>query len=89
MCGVGAAAHPDELEERLNRRQLLEWIAFARIRPFGEHRADIRSALQTFWLRNAWLENLEHTPEDYMPDFGDGPGLTEATMILNEIRECM
>ena len=90
--GVGgeSSAHPDFLEERLNRRQLLEWIAFDRIRPIGRRDADIRSAVQTFWIRAGLVESSDDSPNDYLPQFDDGPKTKSAAqLIVDEIRELM
>jgi hypothetical protein len=91
MCiaGVGDAVHPDEIEARLTRRQILEWVAVYRIRPFGEKRADLRSAVQTFWLMQFGEEVPDdHSPEKYMLKFDDTEP-TEAERLMEEIRESL
>lgn len=35
LCGVGGAAHPDELRGRLDSRQIAGWQAFEAIEGFG------------------------------------------------------
>lgn len=91
MCiaGVGGAVHPDEIESKLTRRQILEWVAAYRIKPFGEKRADLRSAVQTFWLMQFGEEVPEdHAPEKYMLKFDDHE-LTEAERLMKEISESL
>lgn len=69
----------------LNYRQLREWIAWAEIEPFGEKRADLRSALQTFWLRQAWVDE-DRTPADFCLDLGtSAEPENEADRIMQEI----
>lgn len=64
----------------------------ARLRPFGERRADLRSAQEIYWLRETLSQlfeiNLEHQPADYLLRF-DEADLTEAELIAQEIRECL
>lgn len=36
----------------MSSRELSEWVAFYRVEPFGEERADLRSALQTATVAN-------------------------------------
>lgn len=42
-----------------------EWIAYDSLEPFGEGRADLRSALAASALCNAW--GAETEPADFMP----------------------
>jgi len=44
--------HPDFLNRLLTVRQIREWIAFYRIEPFGESRADWRQAITSMILAN-------------------------------------
>lgn len=37
--------HPDYLLAQLTHSQWMEWVAYARIEPFGEPRADLRNAI--------------------------------------------
>lgn len=91
LCGVGGAVHFDELEDRLTRSQIIDWLAFYRIRPFGTKRDDMRAALQTYWQVSASIAEApeDHSPKKYMLDFGDGPPLTEAQSIIQRIKEKM
>lgn len=74
----------------LNRRQIAEWVAYSNLCPFGDERADYRSATATFWLRGAWAaEDDGMQPMDFMPKF-EGSGVkTEAEMIRDEILESL
>ena len=68
----------------LNHRQILEWMAYAKLFPFGDERADYRSALQTFWTRSAWIDEAGQ-PTDYMPQFENAGPRSEAQMIADDI----
>jgi hypothetical protein len=46
-------ANPDAMLAEMKPRHLAEWLAFYRIEPWGETRADIRAALQTMQLVSA------------------------------------
>ena len=82
--GGDRCIHPDILGQYLNRRQVLEWMAFFKLFPFGDDRADFRAALQTFWLRSAWLEDAGE-PGDYMPNFENAGTKTPAQLIVADI----
>ena len=60
-----------ELLERLSSRELAEWMAFAQLEPFGEERADLRSAIVASTMANAWRGKRQgpFTPKDFMPRF--------------------
>jgi hypothetical protein len=60
-----------ELLERLSSRELAEWMAFAELEPFGEERADLRSAIVASTMANAWRGKRQRafTAEDCMPRF--------------------
>ena len=76
------------LLQHLNRRQLQEWMAYAKLFPFGDERADYRAALQTFWLRAAWLDEAGQ-PTDYMPQFDNAAPKTAAQTIADEILQSL
>ena len=59
-------------------------MAYAKLFPFGDERADYRSANQTFWLRAAWLEEAGQ-PVDYMPQFDNAGPRSEAQIIADDI----
>jgi hypothetical protein len=86
--GGDRCIHPDELERYLNRRQIFEWMAYARLFPFGDERDDYRTALQTFWLRASWLEEAGE-PADYMAKFDNAGPKSEAQLIVDEILESL
>lgn len=60
--------HPDELSKRLTKRQLAGWIAWLRKEPRGDRRADVRSAVQTAYLRQPHIEG-EEDPLIFLPNF--------------------
>jgi len=75
--------------QHLNRRQIYEWMAYAKLFPFGDDRADYRTALQTFFMRAAWLEGDPGEPADYMPKFDNAGPKTAAQLIVDEILESL
>jgi hypothetical protein len=93
LCGVGgnSSAHPDYLENRLTKTQIIEWAAFYRIRPFGSKRDDLRAAVATYWSVSAAISEApaDHTPQKYMLKFNDAAPLNEAEEIMQRIRERM
>lgn len=61
----------DELLTRVGSRELTEWMAYARLEPFGEPRADLRMGITAALIANCH-RNPQHraepyTPEDFMP----------------------
>ena len=54
-------------------RELSEWLAFGRIEPYGEERADIRTALVCQTIAQAWLKRPDGSPwsiGDFLPRYG-------------------
>lgn len=51
--------------------ELIEWMAYERIEPFGEERADVRSAINTATLVNVNRGRGQRavSPSDVMPRF--------------------
>lgn len=58
-----------DLQNRIDSRELTEWIAFYNIEPFGEDRADMRQALTSCILANANRDpkkSRAFKPQDFM-----------------------
>lgn len=93
LCGVGGdkSLSPDHLREELTQDQLIGWLAFYKIRPFGTKRDDLRAAMQTYWQVSCSVTEApeDHSPEKYMLKFDDGPQQTEAQQILQRIKQRM
>lgn len=80
-----------ELGNRLSSRELAEWMAYYRIEPWGEERADYRAGTVA-----ATVVNVNRTkgkpakPDDFMPKFGvkhaPAPEATERQMIAADVR---
>lgn len=50
--------------------ELTDWIAYSRIDPFGNERADLHAAMILAMLYNINRGNLEaKSPSDFMPNF--------------------
>ena len=74
-----------EIGERMSGRELQEWIAFDRISPFGDERADLRSGIVSSVIANANRSRGEpFRPSDFMP-FLDKPKSTP-TDALKKLR---
>jgi len=76
----------DELGARMSAREFVAWQVFASREPFGEERADLRSAAQTAALVNAIIAAAEakptSKPADFLLDFDamwDGESADEPT----------
>jgi hypothetical protein len=63
-----------ELQARMSSREFAEWIEFYGLEPFGEERADVRSAIVASTIANANRDAKKRkkpwTVEDFMPKFG-------------------
>jgi hypothetical protein len=65
------------LRAEVTPRELAQWMAYARIEPIGEQRADLRTAFMTFNIVRALVtkecsDKLKVT--DFMLDFSGEPG---------------
>ena len=93
LCGVGGqySLHPDFLRSQLTRSQIVSWLAFYRMRPFGAKRDDMRSSVQTYWLLSGLLTEppADHSPKKYQLQFGDTTPMNEAEQILQRITNRM
>ena len=58
--------------ERINSRELTEWIAYWQIEPWGEERADYRSGMIASVIANVnrGKGGRRYKPQDFMPKFG-------------------
>lgn len=57
-----------ELLQRMDSRELSEWMAYYNIEPFGEERADIRQAITSSEVRNSYAKHRT-SPLDFIPKF--------------------
>ena len=58
----------------MSSRELSEWIAFAGIEPFGDQRADLRSAIVAATVANCHrATGKAFAPSDFMPYEERGP----------------
>lgn len=89
--GVGgpASAHPDLLAGVLTERQVAGWIAWMKKEPRGERRADVRSAVQTAYLRQVHVDGAEN-PETFLVRFGDTTVIADAHVdqLVEEFLSC-
>lgn len=62
----------DSMLEEITSVQLSEWMAFDRIEPFEDKRADVRNAVLCCTLANIWRDEKKSkpfSPEDFMLRF--------------------
>ncbi len=57
-----------ELLERMDSRELSEWMAYYNLEPFGEERADIRQGITSCVMANSF-SNKKHKIDDFIPKF--------------------
>ena len=57
--------------ERIDSRELTEWMAYAQVEPFGEERADLRAGIVASTIANVWRSSGQKVlkPSDFMPKF--------------------
>ncbi len=60
-----------EAQERIDSQEFAEWMAYDRVDPFGEHRADLRAALVASVIANSnrGKNKSAFKLEDFMLDF--------------------
>ena len=70
--------------KRSDSRELSEWQAFYQIEPFGEERADLRSAIIACTMANAWRGKNQRAFKltDFMPNFEPPKQQTDAEMKI-------
>jgi hypothetical protein len=61
-----------EMLSRISSLELTEWMAYYKMDPFGEERADMRSAMVCTVMANAWGKK-KFKIEDFMPKFDKRP----------------
>lgn len=65
----GRYIHPDRLAAALTAAELVEWEAYAQLRPFGSRAADYRAA-QAAWAAVAPHSKRRLTVDQFMPKWG-------------------
>lgn len=61
----------------MSSAQLAEWMAYAKLEPFGEERADLRAGIIASVIANVNRDPKKQRPfkpEDFMPKFGQEKG---------------
>lgn len=60
-----------EAQKRCSSREFAEWMAYYRLEPWGEWRADYRNGLALSTYLNTKLPKGKRVkPDDFMPNFG-------------------
>ncbi len=58
------------MQGEITSREFAEWLAYYRLEPFGEERADLRSArLMALLAQINGDGRMEYSAADFMPDF--------------------
>lgn len=65
----------------MSSREYAEWRAYYDLEPFGERRADLRSATVCAVTANA-LGGAHSKPADFMPDFDRAPVQQESVAVM-------
>jgi hypothetical protein len=64
-----------ELLQRMDSRELVDWIAYWQLEPWGEERADLRAGIVASAATNVWVKKGKRTkPQDFVPRYGPEPG---------------
>lgn len=68
--------------------QLVEWMAYAQLDPFGERRADLRIARLMAFQANMWRGKNQraYRVEEFMPKFGEPKRQKSNTEIYQLLR---
>jgi hypothetical protein len=66
---LALGATVEELQARMSSSEFSSWLAFYRLEPFGEVRADFRTGLLCATVANLVRDKHQapHTPADFMP----------------------
>ena len=64
----------NEMLKSISGNDLIEWMAYAKLEPFGEERADLRMGILAALIANVNRDSEktdEFTPQQFMPKFED------------------
>ena len=77
-------ADVDGLLAELSSTQIAEWMAYFRLEPSGERRADLRAGIIASTVANAHRakDSRPYKPQDFMPDFEQGTDEDEAAALF-------
>jgi hypothetical protein len=67
-----------------------EWIAYSRVEPFGEERADLRAGIIASVIANAHRDRKRgktFRPSDFMPKFGQRPKVQSVEEMIEIARQ--
>lgn len=66
----------NELLGQISSREITEWMAYDKLEPFGERRADLRAGIVASTVANVFRNAKEHPrafrADEFMPDFERG-----------------
>tara|TARA_Y100000310_G_scaffold112096_1_gene110523 strand:- start:215 stop:535 length:321 start_codon:yes stop_codon:yes gene_type:complete len=59
-----------EMLQKMSSAELTDWLAYWRLDPFGEERADLRAGIVAATTANVWAgKGKRAKPADFMPKF--------------------
>lgn len=72
-----------ELQQRMSSREFSQWMAFSRLEPFGDERADLRNGIIAATIANTNLKKGQkpYTPLDFIPRFSNKPKQSSADQL--------
>ena len=78
-----------QCQQEISSREFAEWIAYNRLEPFGERRADLRTGIVASVIANVNRDKKKRSKpfkaEEFMPEFGSE--YTEYVMTPEETAE--
>lgn len=66
-------------------------MAYERLEPFGERRADLRAGIVASTIANAHRgkEGRPYTPQDFMPDFEPADAAAETARLMARVKAAL
>ena len=78
-------AHPKTLMRELTSKDIAEWLAYDKLEPFGEARADLRAGMMTAPLYNILAS--KETPVAHVEQWLIKFGMEAEDLSLEEVEE--
>jgi len=75
----------------ISSRQFAEWMAYARIEPFGEERADLRAGIvaSTIANTNRGRGQKPYKPQQFMPEFEPEDEAAAIAKTIEQLRHTL
>ena len=71
--------------------QFAEWMAYSRVEPWGEERADLRAGIVASTIANVnrGKDKKPYKPQQFMPDFEPVDEATRVQRMLESVRRSL